>query len=315
MWFLYRRTSGTTLRAVWWWAVGALGLFGAVELSIDLAGGVSQDAWVQFARYAVGAATFCPMMSLLGAKRPQDRAWQAIVLSLWVILLLPAAQWWLFQASSSLMIWGAWRWFLLVLLLIALGNHLPTRLGLAALVAVCGQVVLLNRCLPIVGNVVGGLLHPSRGEGESSSEMALWFEVHGEAVVPLGMFVAALWLVWFSLARSSRSVGKASRGLDLVWRDFRNLYGVVWSLRITGFINDYAERYEWPVLLTWNGFVPRNASDQEPKGESEGESDSVECVTGLDGIELPAEIEEALTKSFRITLRRFVSPAWIEERL
>ena len=39
--------------------------------------------------FAAAMIVFCPAMALLGAKRPQDKPWQLIVLSLWGILALP----------------------------------------------------------------------------------------------------------------------------------------------------------------------------------------------------------------------------------
>ncbi len=95
----YRPLHGTTLRAVWWWSFIALGTVVATELAI----GIMQpqdNSWAEPLRFIAAASTFCPLVALLGAKRPQDRAWQWIVLSFWVILALPAAQAWLLRPGE-----------------------------------------------------------------------------------------------------------------------------------------------------------------------------------------------------------------------
>ena len=88
----YRPTRGTTLRAVWWWAVLAMSVVAGPEAFIAAgptangggAGGYGEN-WIESLRLAAAAATFCPPVALFGAKRPQDRAWQWIVLSFWVV--------------------------------------------------------------------------------------------------------------------------------------------------------------------------------------------------------------------------------------
>ena len=41
-------------------------------------------------RFAAAVLSFAPTMALLGAKRPQNGAWQFVVITLWAILALPA---------------------------------------------------------------------------------------------------------------------------------------------------------------------------------------------------------------------------------
>src|SRR5690348_15719242 len=81
----FRALRGTTLRAPWWWAAGSFVAVAASEIAIvlidfDGRGGASQ------LRLAASTTTLLPTLALLGAKRPQDRAWQLIVLSFWVLL-------------------------------------------------------------------------------------------------------------------------------------------------------------------------------------------------------------------------------------
>ena len=78
---------GSTLFAPCCWAALAWLAVTATELAIISIAGSA--AWADQARFVAAVSTFCPTVALLGAKRPQDRAWQAIVLSLWCVLALP----------------------------------------------------------------------------------------------------------------------------------------------------------------------------------------------------------------------------------
>ncbi len=122
------------------------------------------------------------------------------------------------------------------------------------------------------------------------------------------------------MVRSKRRAKHETSGLDLVWRDFRDLYGVLWSLRVAGLMNSYAQRYHWPVALGWRGFVRLNsdvsAVAKEVVGDvTEAEGSLASESTEPDALNTPPEIEADMTKSFRTTLRRFVSPKWLDERL
>jgi hypothetical protein len=79
--------------------------------------------------------------------------------------------------------------------------------------------------------------------------------------------------------------------LDRVWLDFRDAFGAVWALRVMERMNAASTMYGWPVLLSWNGFSPR---DDAPEVSP-----------------VPPTVEESL----RTLLRRFVSPEWIDERM
>ena len=91
-----KRLSGSTLAAVWVWSLVSLAAIGVAELLVALAGGEPASPSSHAMRFSAAVSSICPIMALLGAKRPQDRGWQFIVFTLWVILSLPAAHWLLF---------------------------------------------------------------------------------------------------------------------------------------------------------------------------------------------------------------------------
>ena len=85
------RLRGTTLRAPCGWSVLSLLIIVAAEVLIDL---LRLGAAAATVRYLAATTTLCPLIGLLGAKRPQDRGWQFIVATLWVVLALPACRTW-----------------------------------------------------------------------------------------------------------------------------------------------------------------------------------------------------------------------------
>ncbi|HEY2841351.1 MAG TPA: hypothetical protein VGJ26_19495, partial [Pirellulales bacterium] len=85
-----RQLRGTTLTAPLAWGGLALTAICGVELLALAAGEESAIEWLQSARFVAAVSSLCPAIALLGAKRPQSRAWQFIVLTLLGILALPA---------------------------------------------------------------------------------------------------------------------------------------------------------------------------------------------------------------------------------
>jgi hypothetical protein len=257
------RLRGTTLVAVWAWSLVALGAIALSEILIGSAAESPSANWSLPLRFGAAMGTFCPIMAMLGAKRPQDRAWQFIVLSLWGILSLPAFEWLLFTGVRE--IHPARFWFLIVLVGIGALNGLATRGWFSGLLYGLGQLALIAPFFP---------------------QAQTWLSADRGAGLGLALLSAA----WTSQAvpRRPRSGGTA---LDRVWLDFRDAFGVVWSLRVAERMNASASMYHWPVTLHWQGFVPRESA--------------------ADTIEIPAAVEESL----RSLLRRFVSPAWIDARL
>jgi hypothetical protein len=96
------------------------------------------------------------------------------------------------------------------------------------------------------------------------------------------------------LAYYTVSSRKRDPSLDSVWLDFRNSYGIVWSLRVMEQVNAVAKSSGWNVVLCWSGYRTRD---------------------GAANWELPSEQLRVLRQSLQNLLRRFMSSEWIAERL
>jgi hypothetical protein len=224
----FRAVRGTTLFAPWCWAIGSLAIIGISETAIAVLRAEQTPGAAQL-RLAAAATTLCPLVALLGAKRPQDRAWQLIVLSFWVILSLPAAEAWLTRPGEPPTVHPVWSWFLMALVIVGFANYLPTRFWPAALFASAGQIVLNWIYLPL----------PLPALPETTP---LW----GMGLL-LAAFVAAA-------AISVRPCGECEP-LDRLWLDFRDRYGAVWGLRVVERVNASSELYGWHIRLNWHGFT------------------------------------------------------------
>ncbi len=222
-----KRIAGTTLVAPSIWALISYAALVAVELTIALAG-QPLPQWAPALRYAAAMSTFCPIVALLGAKRPQDRGWQWIVLSLWAILCQPAGEWLLFGGVAE--IHPARFWFLVILLVVGATNGLGTRHWPSSLLYAGGQFALLlpffSADAPLAGN-----------------QAALWG-------------LGGILLSWILIAAGLPG-RKPRMPLDRAWLDFRDAFGVVWALRILERMNASAKMYDWPLTLSWQGFCPR----------------------------------------------------------
>jgi hypothetical protein len=220
------RLLGTTLVAPWWWAVAAMALVAGVELAAAICGS-AKVGWIAAARLIAATSTLCLTMSLLGARRPQHRPWQAIVFSLWVVVLLPAAEAWLIRPADVPELHPLRRVFVAALICLGVGNYLPTRFWLAALLWGAGQTILLWEALPV---------------------STLWADppkpVWGLACLSAALLATA----WPRRRRSACAV-------DRVWVDFRDAFGAVWALRVQDRLNAAARQHGWPVMLAWSGLV------------------------------------------------------------
>jgi hypothetical protein len=237
----YRRLRGTTLAAPAAWAGLSAIFVGIVYASIAWHSDGSTPQGAGLWRYGAAVGTFCPLMAVLGAKRPQDRGWQWVVAALWLVLLVPALQALAARAGDRLELYGVWRMLLAALIAMGVLNYLPTRFGLPALIFAAGQLMLLAPYL-------------FRLENE-------WVEVGGLGAM-LVASVAATLLAGRGNGGRSPVGGKEQAPPTLEsfsrrWFEFRDAWGAFWALRVLQRVNQTAELSHWPVRLEWTqGFVP-----------------------------------------------------------
>jgi hypothetical protein len=267
IWRWRHELAETTLVPAWWWAMLAALAWGGSEIAAATSGSPG-SSWLVPLRFAAVSLSFCPVIAVLGAKRPQHAAWSFVVASLWGILALPAAEAFFLQRGQRLEINAFRGWFLWILILLGPINYVPTRRWLAAVVLAAAQVLALAEHLPLV-----------RGT---------WFS--GQAVLALGLGSLVPWIGWFC----SRST-QTAHTYDRLWLDFRDTFGLFWSLRLQERVNAVAQTNRWPLALLWTGIY--------------------DTQTG----ERLASVEPAIDPTLRTTitglLRRFVSGRWIAQRL
>ncbi|HTN75424.1 MAG TPA: hypothetical protein VL096_09260 [Pirellulaceae bacterium] len=220
----YRRIADTTLVGPWWWSIAALVSLASVEIWLTL---TAQDiataaAW----RFAMGVGAFCPLMSLLGAKRPQDRGWHFIVASLWGMLALPAIETLILRPGQPLAIIDLRAWFLIGLIGLNLLVLLPTRRWLPSMLVSLGQFCLLWPYLP-------------------------WVVAETSAAYATGASLCYLLAISVVALQRHRAM---ELPLDSLWLDFRDAFGALWAARVLERMNAAAVMYDWPVRLGWNGF-------------------------------------------------------------
>jgi hypothetical protein len=214
-------------------------------------------------RYTAAVLLIAPTLALLGAKRPQNGAWQFIVFTLVTVLLLPVMQGWAFGDRSP-SIHPLFLWVIATHILIGFFNYLPTRYVGPVFFLASGQTFMAAEHFP----------------APLTQLTSFW-----RLTIPC-LFIALFWANY--LARNTPSIAPC---VSLLWRDFRDAYGLVWGLRIAERLNASAQKHGWPVEFTWGGMIVR------------------------DGAELDAETRHRVEREMRSHLRRFVSHDWIAARL
>jgi hypothetical protein len=261
-----------------WWAGGAALAF-AVESAVRASGGLTDPASQASARLAVAAFSLCPIMSLLGAKRPQHGVWQFIVASLAGIIALPAASAALVRPGSPPDVHALQRWFMLALVLVAAMNFAATRHGVAAMLVAVGQLILMRQFMPFVDSL--------KQQGAALDAVAAWLVATG-GIVAAGqswLWPAQQRVVGSELA-SRRGGGADLAAFDAAYLALRETLGAAWTLRIAERFNAVAESRGWPCRLRFDGLhVGGDPDDREWRGDA--------------------------LRTGRALLRRFVSTDWM----
>jgi hypothetical protein len=239
-----RKWRGTTLMLPCLWvatSAAALAVTAVLEIVWPNAVGIGMSA-IRFAAYA---STLCPIVAVLGAKRPQDRGWQWVVLTLWLVMVWPAAQALANPAGPRVELATLWKLF--VVAVIALGplNYLATRNAKASLLTVIGQVLLFSEFL--------GFLEAEAGELVASALICFLLAAVAVILPPVTEIL----------------VPEVCRTQSTRWLKFRNCYGAFWGIRILQRVNETAGLRQWPVQLTWHGF--EMIGEQLPDAAQEAE--------------------------------------------
>jgi len=249
--FAMRNIKSTTLIAPWCWLVVTIWSIAlahtlghdnsdsAINLHRDSAGNPfsspRQQYWIEAIQFGAHALVFCPFMSLLGARRPQNKMWEFIVFSLWIILVLPALETVLLSPGQLADTQGIRAWFMLTLIGVSALNIILSRFWISGILIGISQFMLVNPNLPS------------------------WTHLSYSYAMEAGLSLAIVsFLVAFLQPRPDRS---NIREEDRVWLDYRDMYGGMWALRIKERINQSAALYGWDLRLTWTGFVAADGSE------------------------------------------------------
>jgi hypothetical protein len=221
-----RANRRTTLWQPLLWALLAWGAWTAVA-AIHLAGA---ERAARMASYLALCLTGCAGIAVLGARRPGVAAWNFVVVGLLAVLLLPVL-----NGMGEPRLETAHALFLGVALLVPLGNYLPTRLGLAALLLNAG-------CLAELAFVLGWDLPPAVFAGG------------------IELLAVSPWVAW--LLMRYRVAPRTE--FDRMWLAYRDRFGFVWGQRIREQFNRASHHAGWPVVLRWGGLETTTGSPPEP---------------------------------------------------
>lgn len=232
-------------------------------------------------RVVVAAFSVCPVMSLLGAKRPQHGVWQFIVATLAAVLALPVAAAVLIRPGSlpDLHILG--RFFLPVLVIAGWMNFVGTRRAVAATLVAIGHFGLIWPLLPGI-QLADALPQATRDLAAVSCMTS-----GGLLALSQTLFTRSRRLsVLADGVQLSSENADFVRHVNACFFAFRETLGAAWTLRLAERFDLMAMQRGWPVRLTFHGV----RLQKELQG-SNWQPDAVRVMEAL--------------------LRRFVSSSWL----
>lgn len=226
--------KGLTARSAAGWAIAAC-IVAMASVSMRLLPDIPDG--ITSATHSLAAVLFlAPLIDILGARNPGHRAWPWFVVIPMVVVLQWSNVSHLFSERLVTPVRipvPALSGFLLVLTM-GTGNHFGTANTSACLF---GAAAILLFTLPV-------------------TEWGVW---PGDIVC----LVSSICLAISAILVEGRHKAPGERiGHEQLWIDFRDIYGVVWSRRSMDRINQFANRENWNVRMTLNGFRPWSNSPQ-----------------------------------------------------
>ena len=255
----------------------------------DLYGKTMSTAVADHAWYACAVLALCPPMAVLGSRRPGIRVWAWFILFPMLLVLgwpLIAVR---LQGSElrGLHLETPQVAAFVLILVMSIGNYLGTRFTLSALLY----------GMSILAIVVS-----------SWSASPPWLTDR-----PAVRFWCTLLVVIAICMTKTSARPMAQNRFDRLWFDFFDTFGIVWGRRIQDRVNFIASKEGWPARLELDGFVWSDELTSVIDAETTDLS-----KTGTDPQQKKfsaTQIESRIEYTFRWLLRRFVDPAWIDDRL
>jgi hypothetical protein len=235
----WKAAGGTALRPALIWV--AMAIVAAIAAQAGGWGEPVSDGRPVAGRltYLAVLAVLAALTSVLNARAPGGRVWAGLMIVLVVVFLIPWLEgpWRLRRARglAQLHLDAPWTIFYGLLVLVGVTNYLPTRFAAAA-----GWLTL---------GFVLEYLGLTRDDWPAGRRAMIWSWVSWT-------LAASLWTARWGAGRAPA----ARTRLERLWFWFRDLWGVVWALRIQERFNRTAELKRWPVRLSWYGLIPAEGS-------------------------------------------------------
>jgi hypothetical protein len=180
---------------------------------------------------------------------------------------------------------------LVIVLLMGAGNYIGTRQTFSAVAFATAVVLVFGRFSELGG---GMLPQPA-------------------TAMPWATSLTAFAVIWAARPASNR---RPLPGIDRVWTDFREAFGIVWSRRIQDRINERAAHEDWELRLVETGFIPATdwgPQPNKPQLRSIDVTGSIPRQASRD--HTPPHDDPRIEHALRWHLRRFVDDLWIDQRL
>ncbi len=271
-------TRATTAAGAFYWAMAAVVtcLVTAV-CHLDIVAVTPRISSVL--HYLSAVLLLTPLVHMLGARRPGITAWPwFVIFPLIIILQWPAISELMGDSSdAAIRIPSPTVVGFMLVLLMGSGNYFGTSCTTSMVFGVAGIMLIL---LPVTE----------------------WMAFRNERLFLPGcaMLAAATAL----LPRRFFRRDMENSPPEQLWRDFRDLYGIVWAKRVMDRVNQFAEREHWDVRMTLDGFQFLDAGPEDNTTE-----------TGTSG---PAnegtQSSPAAARSMQVlcwVLRRFADPEFL----